>query len=460
MKNTTFRFENFLMFDYQGVEQRLEKMAAKGWRLEKIGPYGWTYRRAEPAQVRYAVTYIPDASDFNPEPTPSQQGLEDYCAQAGWYKVMDWWQMQIFCNEDPNAVPIETEEKVRLEGIRRSMKKNFLKSSIFLFLVLLLIGYFMVGEIVNDPVSFWTSADTLCWAVIVVLGILLMMIPLVGYPLWRRKSEKNIEQGGSCASTKGFRYASNILTALSALFALEWVVSLFFNDGGKGAFTLGYLAIIVVLTILLWKVRDYLKKQKFSRTANWTITIVVDVLMAFIMVGVLTAITLNSGILTGTPNISSHRAAGGVAWNPKEQQLPLTIEELGVQDTVEYTYSWTDSSSPFGSYLRGSQYSWDHAEHELRYELLEMKVDQLYDICFQHYWNYFQSKKEGATSTVAYQPVDAAPWGVEQAYRLYGKEQPQNIWLLRKGDRLVYLDATWELTQEQMAKIAQILGLK
>lgn len=31
------RFENFALYDYQGVEAHLSRMAAKGWRLEKAG---------------------------------------------------------------------------------------------------------------------------------------------------------------------------------------------------------------------------------------------------------------------------------------------------------------------------------------------------------------------------------------------------------------------------------------
>lgn len=55
------------LYDYRGVEARLNAMAAKGWRLEKAGPQLWTYRRAEPARVHYAVTYT---SRTPPSSTP------------------------------------------------------------------------------------------------------------------------------------------------------------------------------------------------------------------------------------------------------------------------------------------------------------------------------------------------------------------------------------------------------
>ena len=84
MKNTKRRMENLNLYDYRHVEDHLSAMAARGWRLESIGARLWKYRRAEPAKVRYAVTYIQDASQFNPGPTERQQTLEELCAAAGW----------------------------------------------------------------------------------------------------------------------------------------------------------------------------------------------------------------------------------------------------------------------------------------------------------------------------------------------------------------------------------------
>ena len=120
MRNRKRCWNHLNLYDYQGIERHLSAMAAKGWRLEKAGPQLWTYRRAEPASVHYAVTYIPDSSQFNPGPTERQQTLEELCAAAGWEKVADWFQMQIYCSEAENPIPLETEESVRLEAVHRS----------------------------------------------------------------------------------------------------------------------------------------------------------------------------------------------------------------------------------------------------------------------------------------------------------------------------------------------------
>ena len=41
----------YLLFDYEGIEEHLEKMAAKGWFLETPGNTIWKYREGEPAKV-------------------------------------------------------------------------------------------------------------------------------------------------------------------------------------------------------------------------------------------------------------------------------------------------------------------------------------------------------------------------------------------------------------------------
>ena len=77
MKDVKYCRSTLCLYDYRGVEEHLSAMAAQGWRLEKAGNSRWKYRRAEPAQVRYAVTYNAGASQFNPGPTEGQESLEE-----------------------------------------------------------------------------------------------------------------------------------------------------------------------------------------------------------------------------------------------------------------------------------------------------------------------------------------------------------------------------------------------
>ena len=56
--------------DTEAIARHLERMAGKGWLLEKVDNWIFTYRRAQPARVRYTVTFFPEASVFDPRPYP------------------------------------------------------------------------------------------------------------------------------------------------------------------------------------------------------------------------------------------------------------------------------------------------------------------------------------------------------------------------------------------------------
>lgn len=96
MKNTKRCFCNFSFYDQEAIKEQLEAMAAKGWMVKKLSNMMWTYERIEPKQLRFAVTYFPDASEFDPGPTEGELTKMDFCAQDGWILAVRWGAMQIF----------------------------------------------------------------------------------------------------------------------------------------------------------------------------------------------------------------------------------------------------------------------------------------------------------------------------------------------------------------------------
>ena len=100
---------NFSFFDQQTIEKKLEDMAAKGWMVTKAGNFFWTYERIPPQKLRFAVTYFPGASEFDPQPSEKQLEKEELIARDGWKLVLRWDAMQIFCTDREDAVPIETD---------------------------------------------------------------------------------------------------------------------------------------------------------------------------------------------------------------------------------------------------------------------------------------------------------------------------------------------------------------
>ena len=97
---------------------------------------------------------------------------------------------------------------------------------------------------------------------------------------------------------------------------------------------------------------------------------------------------------------------------------------------------------------------------ELEYTVTVVKAPFLYDICKRD-----RMEKYEAGSSVrrpqgyVYQPINAAPWGAVEAYRLV-REQVQmlDIYLLCYEDRIVELILEWEPTAEQMQTVYEKLA--
>ena len=448
------------LFDYRGVEEHLMNMAAKGWRLERIGPYFWTYRRAEPAQVTYAVTYLPDASQFDPEPSESQESLEELCAAAGWEKVSDWGQMQIFVSERPDPVPLETDEAVRLEVIRRSMKKSFLPWSRVLLALALVMAALQIKTLVTDPIHLLSSTGGLFSAVLWDVLVVLQAANLLSYRRWCRRSAASVARGGPCAAVgRGLRRLNRaVLWLVGIWLVLYLAVSLLTMDRGGGIYMVCYTLALVLLIVLVDRFRRYLRRQGVSRGKNLALTLVVDVVLAVVLVGGLTggylALSL-SGVLEGGETYTyAHRE-----WDADPQPLPLTLEDLTGESYPHVSRSRYHS----GSFLVREDNCYEYALDDqddgaiLDYTLTTVALPALRDLAAESILKEWQDR-----SYYDHVETDPAPWGAEAAYQQIWDDghdrYATNNYLLCWPDRVVEIRLTnVDLTPEVMAAAGEHL---
>ena len=136
MKHTKREWMPLYSFlDRKRVTDHLADMAARGWMLDRLGTWSWHYRRTEPKQLRFAVTFFAGAGRFSPAPAAGLDTFQDYCAQAGWHRAASSDQVQVFYSEDPAAVPIDTDPAAELENIRRSIGKPMIRNYLALLLL-------------------------------------------------------------------------------------------------------------------------------------------------------------------------------------------------------------------------------------------------------------------------------------------------------------------------------------
>lgn len=467
MKATKRRFEQFLFYDYTGIESHLKRMAARGWQLHKITLFYWEYRRTEPQKLTYTVTYFSEASEFNPYPTENQQTFHEYCKNAGWNLAAEWAQMQIFCTEQENPTPVETEESVKIKAIHRAMKKNFLPSSALILLLFILQMGFQLYTIINDPVGQLSNGAALFMTAVWIILAIQMLVPLIGYVVWYRKSKKAVSMGETCIeSSSGYKNVSCFMWLLTAIAIVLTVFSVSAQHFGW----VGILGIInvTVLIVLVFTIKSALKRARASRRVNFTVTMVSCVILCVVLTGAMAwgiVRRVNAGwfgnhqpdetYTTILPNGSTH------TWDIYHDPLPLKIEDLQDVDYAHYSYEWTAKESFLLAQFVARQDSFPDGQNapDLRYEIVQVKLPALFDLCLKDYLDRYNYEWEKPEEDKRYfQQTDEPAWQADAVYQLYRQDDAMNEYILCWDNRIVYINFDEKPTTEQIAVAVEKLS--
>lgn len=463
MKNTKRCFCNFSYYDQQAIQETLENMAERGWMLEKPGGFMWTYKRMDPQKLRFSVTYFPNASDFDPGPTDGELTKIDYCRQDGWNLVSSWGVMQIFYNENVNAVPIETEPVTQVENIRRSMKKNVLFPQAALCAILLVNLFMRLSQWRQNPVS--ELSDPFSFYYVLMFGALILacLYEIAFYFCWSWKAKAAAQNDAIFLPIKTRPAASLILTALSMLFLILACSVL----KGPPVFVLLWFCAVLLITVIGNLIKKHLKKRGVSRNVNRIVSVCSVLLMTFLMLGLMTA-----AIIQGKLHIGSEKTVVGTyelygrTREIYDDPLPLEIEDLA---DVDVSVQWSKeadhqetvllSSTEYRQYTVPVDGNNRVNERELEYTITEVKQDFLYDFIKRAVLNSRQDEiHNDFVFTDHYEPIDASIWDADDAYQLYWSDSVMDTYLIFWGNRIVEIKFYWEPTPEQITIAVEKLG--
>lgn len=451
---------NFSFYDQQAIQEKLEDMARRGWFLEKTGSFAWTYRRGEPKELRFCVTYFPAASDFDPGPTEGELTKVDYCRQDGWELVARWGVMQIFSSENPDAVPIETEPVAQVENLRRSMRKNVLIPQAALCVMLLWNLFLRLSQWRRDPVGELSDPASLYIALMFAVQTLACLYEIGFYFYWTRRARRAAERDGVFLPIRSRQGLSYVLVIVFLLF-----VPLFYSTQ---KIALGFAALllcgVVAINIIGNLLKKALKKQGASRFVNQTLSSAGVVLLTFLLLGAMTAAIFRGDVRFG----SDHTVVGtyelyGMERELCDDPLPLEIEDLADVDVrwskeADHKETFLLSSTEYRQYAVPVDENDRLDERELEYTVTEVKWDFLYGFVKEAVLNSRQDEVHGDfVLTDHYEPVDPAPWGADDAYQANFSDSMLDTWLLFRGNRIVELQFYWEPTPEQIEKTARAL---
>lgn len=446
MKNKTFRFACFAPFDFQGVEKHLSAMAAKGWRLEKAGGSLWSYRRAEPARVRCAVTCPPEGE----EETSDRLFFQDLCASASWEKAADWAGMQIYTSEREDPTPLETDPGLFLERVHRSMKSGYLRNHLG---QMVFAAFWVLRTGLGSPRRFFLSNLSIGMFLSALLLLLLHGSCSAGYWFWYRRSLRSVEEGGDLAPLPGwFRALSRVYDLW--IFLLLPPVLLELACGTPQSIRTGAWVLLGTLMAvgLALGLNRYLKGRTMSRENQAVLALVCVFVLA------LPFIEWDSypgpALETPEPEADEYLWQGQV-WDREPQEIPLTAEDLTgrtwphVRRTAR-----AEGRTLFASEIRYTEAAAraDGTRAYLHYVITDIPSDRLCRAVLDEI--------RTGPSFLQYQSEDPGPWGAETAWRLeYPDGRTTGEWLVQWPGRIAAFRAEGlDLTPEQKTVIGARLA--
>ena len=453
MKEMKRCFCNFSFYDQQAIQEKLEEMAESGWMLEKTG-FMWTYKRIEPKKLRFSVTYFPSASDFDPSPTEGELTKIDFCRQDGWNLVTTWGVMQIFYNEDLDAVPIETEPVMQIENICRSMKKNVLLPQAVLSGMLLWNVVIRLSQWLRDPVGELSDPFSIYSVLMFSILTLACLYEIGFYFCWSRKAKAAAQNDGVFLPVRSKPIASWILMAVSALLLILSYTAL----RGPLGFVILWLCMVPFIIVIGNLLKNMLKKRGVSRNVNRIVSVCAVVLLTFLMLGLMTAAIIQGRMrFDSGKNVVGTYELYGRTREIYNDPLPLEIEELAdvnAQWSKEADHQETLllSSTEYRQYAVPADGNDNVDERKIEYTVTEVKQDFLYDFIKRAVLNSRQDEiHDDFVFTDHYEPIDASVWNADDAYQLHWSESVLNTYLIFWGNHIVEIKFYWEPTPEQIA---------
>lgn len=460
MKDTVKKFIHCSFDRYKETELKLEKLAAKGLLLEKCGPFLWTFRKSEPQNVTYTVTYFSEGSIFNPDISYQQQRYIDKAKATGWHHVTELNQLQIFCNHSDNPIPFEPNEKEHFDNIKKSMNKSYLPSILIMILLFMFHLYIFFDSFRFDPIVFLSDPMRLILLSISVTGLIYNLYSLLAYFIWCKRSERSIARGGGCVQNTNIVYRMIEIIFISCMLAS--LVCLFCYLALEESWLSIVLSIarIPICILIFWGSIKCLKKDKTSATVNKVISFTVLIIANFAYSACIALLTVQFGF-----TISDDSNDRTVDWpiastNSSEyilhsDDMPLTCEDLyGTIDYDYYSYEKESDSTFFlaKSSCRQNALPAKDAPPEITYDIIEPQFDFVYYLAKNHLLDAPPWRDNMSFAT-----IDNTMFDTKEAYQCCYNNTPTSEYILLFEHKIIALNMEKPPTTKQISIIKEKL---
>lgn len=455
---TTKREMNFYsIYDRAGLEKHLEEMAAKGWMLDKIGQYLWYYRRSEPRNIRFAVSYFPSASVFDPAPSEKQETYREFCEHSGWKLAGASAQLEVYWNEDENAVPLATDPLVEIQTIHKTAIKTVILSNVLLLLIVIMNLVRSVQFYYRNTIDSLLSDSNFWITIAMAFAGVFCIMELVRYFAWYFKAKKMAEcEERFFTPKRTIQFTTGMITVFLVLFVIGFLSFALDESMLVGAIIIGYTLLIFAI---VYGIKYVLKVKKASTNVNRTVTLISCFVVSMIVTSAATFLIFRNADITEQ---EAHKVVGTyehAGWNFEvyADEIPLYIEDFTYVEDVEYYYykEVEESSALKQVSARQEKVGYEVEAPELSYAIIDVKIPALYDNCV----DYFLREASRYNDEIEYREIQDESWEANTVYRLYEGSEYMDTYLLCYENRIVRV-SLYDYDMENNPATAKIISEK
>ena len=283
MRNKKTVFFLYEPYECSALEEYFEAMAESGWLIKSINRPFLKFEKIEPRKLKFSVDILNKISSYDPDDSEDALDYREYCEAAGWKYICQYKKIQVFYTEDYNStIDIQTDEVEKFKSVVKASLGN-----VFSYILTVALWVFLIwitlrrGDISYDI----TSNLMIATLVSVCIGIVIYVSKIMSFIIWFFKARKQVKDNKSMPYNNYKQV--KIKNSLSILYILIWLglyCFLLIRDGNnyeKGNSVLVTLMISAVIISVF--IARYVRKKRYSRETNITLTISGAVVAIFVL---------------------------------------------------------------------------------------------------------------------------------------------------------------------------------
>jgi hypothetical protein len=426
----------FFSLDYKAMETYLEQMAEKGWMLEKVGRFTAKFRAIAPQRLRF---YVDVFQDGGPLAAENHQDVEEYrqlCEESGWQFITSQDYLQFFfVPADKNTTPLQTDEVIEQKIVETTLWRTEVASVLIFFVIFFLASRSIFPLNYRNFLTFTGTAIT-------------FLLPLLGIPMllwgiyllvWMLKARKNIKWGLPLAKStlRNARMRTTIFYGpvfiLSLFICIALIADSFFRP---------YITVVAILPALLGGaigllLRNIIKKKTDSKSEGFryiiigllAMVIVVHVIVPPLIMQISSTDKGQETLPTGYPIITTEELVANSQGVVVGRQF-----KPGMSPVVPRHYDYWEIGPYIGDKRGAMRINYYETKHPYFAQLIFagksgeiLRWSEKLEQDWEHLWD-----------------VDAL---------LLTKGRETETILLRKGNRVVYLEGDMDFNAQYMREM-------